>query len=433
MQGSVPSWFGPRRLEPVLREVVVGLRPPMTGPDTTRTQPGQNGWRYDSPENRILVEAVSYQTAATHHLAWQDLTLRLIEPNVFLDPCFVLPAVQHFPLARRPAFLLVWDENNGERDRLIGLCPVVLPRYRGFGRFASGWMHNQSALGTPLIDRARAIETLDLMLDWLQRENRHITGLMFRRLRQDGPVMALLRNRAVLTGRDLRLFEQHERAMLSSGPDGAHAMQHSFSAKKTRELRRQRRRLESQGRLQLISATTPQEVRLAGEHFLALESRGWKGRRGTALLANASLTIFTRTMTRLLAREGKCRIDTLLLDGKPVAAGIVLQAGGYAYLWKIAYDESHAADSPGVQFILDVTRLLVADQHIIFTDSCAIPNHPMIGHVWRERLRLADALIASGIGARRMFALGAALETARRWLRARAKSAFYALTGRKAS
>jgi len=31
---------------------------------------------------------------------------------------------------------------------------------------------------------------------------------------------------------------------------------------------------------------------------------------------------------------------------------------------------------------------------VIHTDSCAAPNHPMIDRVWRERLPLADRLIA---------------------------------------
>ena len=432
MQGSVPSWFGPKSIEPALRGVVVGLRPGMTGADTRRTAPGQNGWRYDSPGNRILVEAVSYQAAAGHHLAWHDLTTRLIEANVFLDPCFVLPAVQHFPLARRPAFLLVWDENEGERCRLIGLCPVNLPR-GPVARLASGWQHDQAVLGTPLIDRSRAVETLDLMLDWMHREHPHLSGLMLRRLRADGPVMALLRNRAILTGRGMALYDQHERAMLSGGNEGENAMAHALSPKKLKELRRQRRRLEGNGKLAFRMAASADEVREATEQFLALEARGWKGRRGTALLADPALTTFTRTMTRLLAREGKCRICTLELAGRPVAAGVLLESGGFAYLWKIAYDETFAAASPGVQFTLDLTRMLIAEENVVFTDSCAIPNHPMIDHVWRERLAIADALISVDVTSTVRFALSARLETARRDVRAKAKAVFYKLAGRKAS
>ena len=42
-------------------------------------------------------------------------------------------------------------------------------------------------------------------------------------------------------------------------------------------------------------------------------------------------------------------------------------SGDTAWCWKIGYNEAHA---------------------------CASPGHPMIDHVWRERLALSDRLIA---------------------------------------
>ena len=428
-----PPWFGPSPPLSRVSDVIVAIRPGVTGGKARTSQPGDNGWRYESPDNRLMVEAVGYQVAATHFEAWNELLGRVIEPNVFLEPCFVLPAVQHFALARRPAFLLVWDEKDGERDRLVGLCPVMLPRRPFGGSMARAWMHEQAALGTPLIDRARAIETLDLMLDWLRRENPGIHGLIFPKLRHDGPVLALLRNRAILTARELRLFGEHERAMLSGGAQGESAMAHALSPKKLKELRRQRRRLADSGKLVFTSARSPEEVRAAAEKFLVMEAAGWKGQRGTALLANAALTTFTRTMTRLLARDGKCRIDTLDVGGKPAAMGIILESGGYAYLWKIAYDESLAVTSPGVQLVMDLTRVQLADEGIVFTDSCAIPRHPMIDHVWRERLPITDALVSARPDSSRSFAVTAAIEASRRRLREIAKTLYNRARKRKAS
>ena len=430
---SVPSWFGPSR--PLQRDsdVVVDIRPRLAANEAKSRRRRRNGWHYDAPDSRLMVEAVSYREAATHFEAWNDLTLRLIEPNVFLEPSFVLPAVQHFALARHPVFLLVWDETGGPRASMIGLCPILLPRHYLGGSIARSWMHDQAALGTPLIDRARAIETLDLMLDWLHRENPGITSLMFPNLRQDGPMLALLRDRAILTGRELRLYDGHQRAMLSGAAQGEAAMAHALSPKKLKDLRRLRRRLAECGELVHASARTPADVRDAAERFLAMEAAGWKGQRGTALLADPSLTTFLRTMTRLLARDGKCRIDTLSVGGKPAAMGIILQSGGYAYLWKIAYDESFAINSPGVQFVLDLTRAQLAEEGIIFTDSCAIACHPMIDHVWRERLAIADALVSARQNASRRFAMAAAGEAARRRLRRMAKTMFYRILKRKAS
>ena len=188
-QLNVPGWFGPAPLARAFDGVVVGLRPPPSPKDMATSRPGKNGWRYSSQGSTILVEAVTYQVAATHVVAWTDLSRRLIEPNVFLDPCFVLPAVQHFAMARRPAFVLVWDESLGERHKLIGLCPVMFPRPRFGGPMATAWLHDQASVGVPLIDKVQAVETLDLLLDWLGREQPHVTGLMIPKLRQDGPMI----------------------------------------------------------------------------------------------------------------------------------------------------------------------------------------------------------------------------------------------------
>jgi Acetyltransferase (GNAT) domain len=85
------------------------------------------------------------------------------------------------------------------------------------------------------------------------------------------------------------------------------------------KLARQRRQLEKRGRVTLRSARTCAEIRDAAELFLALEESGWKGARRTALLSDGSRAASARMMTRRLAREGKCRIDALMLDDRPIA------------------------------------------------------------------------------------------------------------------
>ena len=79
---------------------------------------------------------------------------------------------------------------------------------------------------------------------------------------------------------------------------------------------------------------------------------------------------------------------------RSIAATITLRSGDTAWFWKIVYDETYAQHSPGVILTYAMTEELVDDLSIIRTDSCAAPNHPMIDRVWRERLALADRLIA---------------------------------------
>jgi hypothetical protein len=111
-----------------------------------------------------------------------------------------------------------------------------------------------------------------------------------------------------------------------------------------------------------------------------------------------------------LAGEGKAQIAQIALDGRPIGAMITLRSGDVAWTWKIAYDEGYARFSPGVQILLDVTQTLLDDPKIARADSCATADHPMIDHVWRERLVLADRLLSVGRGPSTQFALVQNLE-----------------------
>jgi hypothetical protein len=162
------------------------------------------------------------------------------------------------------------------------------------------------------------------------------------------------------------------------------------------------------------SVAEPAAVARALDDFLALEAGGWKGRAGTAARGHADIRSFMEAAVLALAGEGKARIDRLLVDARAIAAVVTLRSGATAWCWKIAYDESFARGSPGLQLLLDVSGRLLEDHSIERADSCATADHPMIDHVWRERLVIADRLVRIGPGNAATFALACALEAARR-------------------
>ena len=99
---------------------------------------------------------------------------------------------------------------------------------------------------------------------------------------------------------------------------------------------------------------------------------------------------------------------------------VTLRSGASAWCWKIAYDESFARFSPGVQLLLDVTHMLLDDPAVARADSCATADHPMIDHIWRERLALEDRLLC--VGPDKSFGFACALEALRRALIGAAKA-----------
>jgi hypothetical protein len=186
--------------------------------------------------------------------------------------------------------------------------------------------------------------------------------------------------------------------------------------KKRKELRRQRKRLAEMGHLVSAADTTPSNISVGLGDFLGLEAAGWKGRAGTAARSREEIANFVARAVGALAHERKAQIVRLCIDGNAVAALVVLRSGDMGWAWKIAHDEAYVRFSPGVQIMLEATEQLLADEHILRVDSCATANHPMIDHIWRERLRVADCMFAITRDGARAFAAVRTAEAARRAL-----------------
>jgi CelD/BcsL family acetyltransferase involved in cellulose biosynthesis len=218
-------------------------------------------------------------------------------------------------------------------------------------------------------------------------------ALVLRAVALDGAAMRALREELRRDGLRPKLLQSHLRASLDTTRDADELLQEALGAKKLKELRRQRNRLAEHGAVRFDVARTPRDVASALETFLALEARGWKAKRGTALAQDEGDAAFIRRATVALAATGRCEIISLFAGEAPVAAGIVLRHGDRAFFFKLGVDERFAKYSPGVQLTLELTRHLCADPTIRFADSTAAPDHPMINPIWRGRLAVGDVLI----------------------------------------
>lgn len=337
----------------------------------------------------LHVELIDAASINVHRKAWSDLVSRTPEANVFLEPAFLLPLLGYLQPRATPRFLVVWETATSKSSRLLGLMPLRFPRGRLVGLpLARGLDHAQTPVGTPLLDAERGAEAFDAMISWLGGMRPRLAGLVLSSVPTEGVLWTLMSFRNPSVRSHPYILEAHDRAVLRRGKVDA------ALSKKRKELARTRRRLSEVGRCEFRSATSPVEVEREADHFLALECGGWKGRRGTALAVDPSLAEFARTMMRLMAAEGKCRVDSLLIDGRPISMGIVLRTGAYAYFWKTSFDEAFAGFSPGVHLALDLTGVQRRDETLASTDSCAVADHPMINRLWPDRMQVADVLIA---------------------------------------
>ena len=322
------------------------------------------------------------------------LTHRAIEPNVFFSARFLAPAMPR--LEDKLIRLLVMRDEDESRSRMRFLMPYSVER-PGFSLGAPimrVWANPYGPLGTPLLDQEDAAETLDNLLETLGRGDLDLPSVMvIPHARMEGPFVQLLR--AVAVSRNLAVTETElcDRPMLESLEDGQTYLKQSISAKHLRERRRQRRQLGEIGTLTYDVARSPEDVRIRMEEFLMLEASGWKGRRRSAMVSDRYRAAFAREAITNLAEADNVRIHTLNLDGKAIASTIVFIMGGTAYTWKTAFDEAYAQCSPGQLLMDDLTANHLDDPNITITDSCAVPDHPVMSRLWRERCAMGTLII----------------------------------------
>jgi CelD/BcsL family acetyltransferase involved in cellulose biosynthesis len=322
--------------------------------------------------------------------AWRELAARAIEPNIFYEPLWLRAVSRYSRDYRNAKALLAWD--GPQKGRLLGLMPVwtawralklPVPMFVAWQPYVP--------LRTPLLDKtipeaaanglidAAAAAGAQVLLMPMQTTN----GLAFHSFRR------ALKQRGIA----IEVHIRRERARLNATFDADTQLLGSLGAKKMKELKRQRNRLADQGPLSFEVAKSPAAVVPALEQFLALEASGWKGERGTALAQNPGDLAFIREAARGLASAAQFEVLTLRTPEKTVASCLVVRNGRHASFFKLAHDKSESKNSPGVQLTLDLTRHLCADTTIDEVDSTAEAKHPMIDHIWRDRLMLGDIFI----------------------------------------
>jgi hypothetical protein len=228
---------------------------------------------------------------------------------------------------------------------------------------------------------------------WLDQIGQQSGLLALAYIPEQGPFARTLDAVLAKTKRQHAAFGRHERALLEAGSERAGYLDRTVSSGKRKEVRRQRRRLEEIAPVTFMTTHQASFAEAALKDFLVLEASGWKGLAGTAAANDPSIRTFVESAVTALAARGQARIDRMFFNRQPIAVCITLLSGDTAWCWKIAYSEGVARYSPGVQLVFELTESLLADPRVARTDSCATAGHPMIDHVWGERLAVSDRLI----------------------------------------
>jgi CelD/BcsL family acetyltransferase involved in cellulose biosynthesis len=350
---------------------------------------------------------------------WADLAERALIPSGAAEPAWLIPLFTHIGNSKGARIMTV--RHNG---RLTGLFPLA----RRTALLESNLATPLTFSGVPLIDRDRWRAVFIAFLEAVGRRS-----VLFQEVPSDGPFWDMLSDVADRLNLPVAVLNQWERAAFLPTTSFEEWFDSNFERKRRKEYRRLWARLAEKGELDFFSWEPGMELDPWISDLMALEAKGWKGRRGTALAQDPAMARAYGEGIKRLAADGELRFWMLALNGKPIAMMSGMLSGGQGWLGKIAYDEDYAKFSPGVHLILNVTEDLCNEVGLDIVDSCAIPNHPMIDNIWRDRIGLCDVMIAAPGHSTTAFQMTLAAVSTRRGLRSFGKKIVYGIMRRQPS
>jgi CelD/BcsL family acetyltransferase involved in cellulose biosynthesis len=328
--------------------------------------------------------------------AWDDLAADALEPNPFYESWMMMPGLRAMAAGNYLCVVLVLTEINGN-PVLCGVFPLEKKqRYKKLPLSAfSMWQHIYCPLCTPLIRVSYARECMNAFLDWLASE-RQCALMDFNLVSGDGPFHQLLND--CLTARKTSSLEveTHGRAVLRIRESAEQYLCAARKREHRKDLRRKLKRLSELGQIEFNSLEIGGDIDTWVEEFLQLEASGWKGRGGGAFACvRANRDYFVSIAKTAFARK-RLTMLALRLDGKPVAMKCNFTSEPGSFAFKIAFDESYGAYSPGLLLEIENINRFHAQRDVEWMDSCAIPDHPMIDSLWLDRRTIKSELIPTG-------------------------------------
>jgi CelD/BcsL family acetyltransferase involved in cellulose biosynthesis len=332
-----------------------------------------------------------------HVAAWRKLAASTVAPNPFYEPWMILPAIEHIAAGEDVRFLLMFGPaDKSGVEPLWGLFPLEIRRecLRLPIRTLGFWQHRYCSLATPLIDAKRVWEVLDAFWRWFEDNPLGCHVLDTNYLLAEGPLRAVWADFAI--GRSSLVLNEFPRCIQVRSESFDTYVSDLLSPNHRRDNRRKERRLAELGSPTFELLRDGSQVDRWVDDFLQLEASGWKGADGGAFATQAADAAYFRKVIGDGFLEDRVWLMSLSLDGKPIAMKSVLLADDGGFSFKIAYDESFSKYSPGILLELQHLRWMFDDPRVNWSDTCAIPRHPMYVTISNERRMICRTLFSDG-------------------------------------
>jgi CelD/BcsL family acetyltransferase involved in cellulose biosynthesis len=316
--------------------------------------------------------------------AWQDLSSRAAEDNVYYSPQYALALLDSVSKHEEVMFVTARDG-----AKFMALLPVVRTR-RVFGS-CRVWTTDYTFSADPLLDSKCLATAADALVEGLALLNTSVWKIPTVNIA--GPAALALIAALERRGVPWTSHAAFDRASLSSTLSFEAWMATVVCSKRRRELARNRRRLEELGKVTHEVHTSGEGLRRGVEAFLTLEAAGWKGARKTALACVSETHDFAiRAFSPDHPMSGS-RVDIFLLNGIPIAAGVIVFSGETGFTVKGAYDEDYARYSAGLLLEVEVLKSFLEEKWAKRLDAATAGDH-VIDRFWPDRVQVADIIFS---------------------------------------
>lgn len=339
----------------------------------------------DTPISAAIIDPREY---AGMNLAFHDLSGRCLAANPFMSPAVLTALAAQIGFDR--IHVVVAHAGKRPQDGLLGVW--------AFRRMRDVWSGGIEVLQTPMtplydtssapvLDRAQASDARKALISTLRSAPglpRIIRAASLPVTERDAMAAYCVTSSA----------ERWTRAVLVPDGEAGGDVEAALSSLMGTAYKRRAKAEQAMARKGELRHETWRGARaVAGlEAFMALEARGWKGTAGSALAKLPADAAYVRSVVSRLADDDAMAVDLLMLDGTPIAVGLLLDGPAGTVFWKTAFDEAYGKFSPGVLLDMAVTRRVLRERRPLLDSGMMEFTDPST-QIWSGRQDFTRCMI----------------------------------------
>ncbi len=326
----------------------------------------------------LIVEVLDAKGIRTIEAAqWDALSHKALDDNPFYGRAYVLAGLDTIDSKSGLRAVVV---RSADKQQLLGFFPFRLKRFPLPRVVAATNLYQFCS--QPLISKEQADEVIAA---WVKASRSRQIPARWSFPHLDLASHFAQRLTAMEGNKSLRCLPlaSYRRARLArTSPDFTAHLCATVSKSRVKDIQRTLRRLEELGEVRFERATDAALVRQRIDQFLAIEHAGWKGNAGTSFLSDAEHTRFARQA--FCPSSGQTSVDSLLLNGQPIALSINMRSGDTIFTPKCAYDESFRKYSPGLVLEYLVVAAFYGSDDCTEMDSSTTVDGHVIQALWNS-------------------------------------------------